>query len=408
MKKIIFILILFILIMGCAEQQNTQITKEEIPSNILEQEKVVNDTTPPEAAATEKTETPEPQNTVGVEVYNPETGKNEIVEMPVTNSAENTMTSAGDELLKTICKNSLVDYPEWSKSYSDIIAWENLDKVFHLRNSPEEMTIGLSSPVQASETLMDMDFVSLNEVSYAKTTNNKWQIALFGIEGMGLQNNHVIYEKAETVSSLDLSALNKKEFLVFYVKDGRAFLNYVDTSNSQEEILLETSVSNTPHKLAVSPKTTYAYLLYDHTLRIFEIFSKKIIAEINSVSGIVWLGDTHLLYSNKEGTYLYDVVGKKNEKVTMIEKAETLAFNPKAEGVIGYTSNSETKVKNCQNGIVILGSYQPGKIETFASEKTAILTKEDLANSGYWRPEGDWYVKLSDQFSVLATVWSKY
>ncbi len=158
----------------------------------------------------------------------------------------------------------------------------------------------------------------------------------------------------------------------------------------------------------MSPKSTYAYLLYDEVLMVFDIAKKSKIDELHSVSGGVWMGDSNLLYSNAEGTYIYDVVSKNSKVITGITTADVLTFNPKFEGVIAYSSNSQTKVVNCQDWIIVLGSYGKGKIETFTSEKTAILTKDDLSNSGYWRFEGDWYVKLSDKFSVLATVWSNY
>ena len=403
LKQIILILLLLVLIIGCTNQN------EELPKVNLEQEtEVINNTPPVEMDIIEEPEVQEHQTTKKLEVYNPETGKTEIVDGQTTNSMGGTITSKGDDLLKAACKDSINDYPEWTKPSTDIIIWEDPDKSFYFRNSPEDMSARLSSPVQTSEILADMNFVGLNEISYVKTTNNKWQIGLFKLHWPDAPDYSTIYEKTESVSSIDISPLNKKEFVVFYVKGNNAFLEYLDTSNSKEEILFETSVSNSNRKVALSPKGTYAYLLYSKTLRLFDISKKSKIVDINYVSSVVWVGNSHLLYSNSEGTYIYDVVSKNSDKITGINTAEVITFNPKSEGVIAYTSNSETKVVNCQNRIISLGSYGKGKIETLTSEKTAILTKEDLSNSGYWRFEGDWYVKLSDKFSVLATVWSNY
>lgn len=381
-KKIILILILLIFIIGCTNQK-------ELPK------------------INQETEVQEPQTTIKMEVYNPETGKNELVDTLETEVVESA-ASQGDELLKAACKDSIKDYPDWTKSSTDIIIWEDPDKSFYFRNSPEDMSARLSSPVQTSETLADMDFVGFNEISYVKTKDNKWQIGLFKLNWPDAPDNSIIYEKTESVSSIDVSPVNKKEFIAFYVKGNKAFLEYLDVANLKEEILFETSVGNNNQKVTVSPKGTYVYLLYSKTLRLFDISKKSKIEEINSVSSVVWVGNSHLLYSNSEGTYIYDAVSKSKDKITGINTAEVLAFNPKSDGVIAYTSNSKTKVVNCQNWRILLGSYGKGKIETFTSEKTAILTKDDLSNSGYWRFEGDWYVKLSDKFSVLATVWSNY
>jgi len=403
MKKIILILLLIIFIIGCTDQN------KELPKiNFGQETKVINDTTPVETDVIEEPKVQEPQNTKKLEVYNPETGENEVINTLETEVIGNVTLSKGDELLKTACKDSINDYPEWTKPSTDIIIWEDPDKSFYFRNSPEDMSARLSSPVQTTETLKDMDFVGLNEVSYVKTTNNKWQIGLLKLNWPDAPDNSMIYEKTESVSSIDISPLNKKEFIVFYTNGNQAFLEYLDTSNSKEEILFETSMNNGNQKVAASPKGTYAYLLYSKALRLFDISKKSKIDDINSVSSAVWVGDSHFLYSTQEGTYIYDIIGKNSYKITGINNAEVLAFNPKSEGVIAYTFDSKTKVVNCQNWVISLGSYGKGKIETLTSEKTAILTKEDLSNSGYWRFEGDWYVKLSDKFSVLATVWSNY
>ena len=401
-KKITLSLLLLIFIIGCASQ------KEESPKIALGQEtEIIKNTTPTGIDIIGEPEVSEPQTTKIVEVYNPETGENKLVDAPET-GVIGSIASPGDNLLKSTCKNSINDYPGWAKASTDIIIWEDPDKSFYFRNSPEDMSAKLSSPVQTSETLADMDFVGLNEVSYVKTKDNKWQIGLLKLNWPDAPSNSLIYEKTGSVSFIDISPINKNEFIVFYVKENKAFLEYLDTSSSKEEILFETSGGNGDRKVAVSPKGTYAYLLYGKTLRLFDISKKSKIDEINSVSSAVWVGDSNLLYSNSEGTYIYDVVSKNGDKITGINTTEVLTFNPKSEGVIAYTSNSKTTVVNCQNWIITLGSYGKGKIETLTSEKTAVLTKEDLSNSGYWRFEGDWYVKLSDKFLVLATVWSKY
>jgi len=386
MKNTILVLVLLTLVIGCASQ------KENLSNKGPSEEPQLGDS----------------QNTKTVEVYNPDTGENEIVNSPDTGVVETVTESFGDKLLKSVCKAAIDEYPDWVKLSTDIIIWEDADKSFYFRNSPEGMSSSLSSPVQTSETLADMDFVGLNEISYVKTDDKKWQIGLLKLKGLNTPDNSIVYERPEVVSLIDASPLNKEGFIVFYVKEKKAVLEQVNISNSKKLVLFETSVVSSNPKVSVSPKGMYAYLLYDRALKLFDISNKLNTDSIYPVSSAVWIGNYYLLYSNPEGTYIYDMVGKNSDKITGINAAEALAFNPKSEGIIAYTSNHKTRVVNCQNWKISLGSCEKGTVKTFTSEKTAILTKEDLSNSGYWRFEGDWYVKLSDKFSVLATMWSKY
>lgn len=412
MKKIILSLASLVFIIGCSEQiEKTQEFQETIeePEQITEQEVEEIIQLPNGGDITEKPETAEPKRTKEWEVYNPETGETELVDMPATEAIESTTTSEGDELLKTACKNAINDYPEWTKTRSDVVVWEDSkDKKFYFRNSCEDLSVSMDSPAGTSELLADIDFIDASTVGYVKK-GQEWQIGLFVLNN---PDTSVVYEKSEPVSSIDVSFIDKNTFIMFYItNDGKVFLKYV--KNSKEETLFETSAGNGNHKVAASPKGTYAYLLYDKILRVFDISTKTKIDEINSVSSVVWIGDSHLLYSNSGGTYIYDVESENSNKITKINTADILTFNPKSRGIIAYTTNSKASVVSCQNW-KILGNYGKGEIETLADERTAILTKEDLSTSGYWRFEGDWYIKLSDEFSsfdsntLLATVWSKY
>ena len=76
MKKIILILLLIIFIIGCTDQN------KELPKiNFGQETKVINDTTPVETDVIEEPKVQEPQNTKKLEVYNPETGENEVINL---------------------------------------------------------------------------------------------------------------------------------------------------------------------------------------------------------------------------------------------------------------------------------------------------------------------------------------
>ena len=322
-------------------------------------------------------------------------------------NGDNQETTNGDELLQTVCQTANDDYPEWSKLSSDIIIWENLDKSFNFRNSPEDMSIGISSPISSSETLVDMDFIGLNEISYVKTQDDKWHICLFKLNGMDAPDNSIIYNRTDSVSSIDISPINKNEFITFYTKGNNVFLEYLDISDSKEENLLGTSLADSNNKkLAVSAKGNYVYLLYDDTLRIFDIASKTKLDEINSIESVVWVGDSYLIYSISDKTYIYDTDSKEKSEVSKMGSVRDLCFNPKNNGVIAYTEQSIAKTVNCETWQT-LGSTQNAKIITLANEQTAIMEKENFL--GYWRfDNADWIVSLSEGFSNFATVWKRY
>ncbi|MEK6969027.1 MAG: hypothetical protein AABW48_01220 [Nanoarchaeota archaeon] len=399
MKKIILSLLLLAFIIGCTNQQ------EELSETTPEPEtEAVNNSTPPETNDLEEPKAQESQNTKKMEVYNPETGENELVETDVVGSKT---SSPGDELLKMACENAINDYPEWTAPTTDLIIWEDSDKMFNFRNSPEDLSSRISSPVQSSETLTDMDFVGLNEISYIKTTNNQWQIGLFKLNWPGASDNSIIYEKSESLSSIDVSPLTKDKFVIFEIKENKVYLKYLETTNSQEDVLLETTASNGLSKLAVSPKATYAYLLYGNVLRIFDLSQKAKIDDINSVSSVVWVGDSHLLYSNAEGTFIYGVKEKTKEKLGRIGSVSDLSFNPKNQGIIAYNTNSQGEVVSCQTWNR-LNSLEEGKIKTLTSERTAIIEKDEILM--YWRfKDNDWVLTPSHiEITNYATVWKRY
>ena len=326
-----------------------------------------------------------------------------------TNELLNDIESPNENnLLQIACKNAVNDYPEWTKYETDIIIWEDSDKGFRFRNSPEDTSIGIGSPAQDSEILLDMDFVDVNEISYIKTQDNKWKIGLFKLNGLDAPTNSIIYENVEIVPRVDISPISKSKFIAFYIKENKAFLKYLDLTSSREEILLEIpSVNTNIQKISVSPKGDYVYFFYDQTLRIFEIASKTKLDEINSVESVVWVGELYLLYSNSEGTFIYSVENKEKNKLENMGSVSDLSFNPKEGGIITYNSESKGEVVNCQNWAK-LNSLNNGKIETLSSEKTAIIEKEGVKM--YWRfKNADWTLAPSSlQISKYVTVWKRY
>ena len=322
-------------------------------------------------------------------------------------NGDNQETANGDELFQNICQTVIDDYPEWTLSDTEIIICEKPDKSFFYRNSPEDLSVGIDSPVSSFETLVDMDFIGLNEISYVKTQDDKWHICLFKLNGMDAPDNSMIYEKTESISSIDISPINSNEFIVFYTADNNAILEYLDVVGSIEENLLETSVSESSNqKLAVSVKGSYVYLLYGNTLRIFDIASKTELDEIDTVESVVWIGDSYLLYSNSEGTYIYKVKNKDTGKLTKINSVSDLSFNPKNNGMLAYTDQGNVKVINCGTW-QISGPTEDVQILALASEQTAIIDKEGFVD--FWRfYNADWTVSLSEGFSNFATVWKRY
>ena len=407
MKKIILILVLFIFVVGCTQQIVDTPKMSEEQTTVIPQEKIAtaSESALPEEKHIEEPEVPEP--TKKLEVYNPETGETKITEKPETEVIDNTIASQGDELLKVACQNAIKDYPEWTTPSTDLIIWEDSDKEFNFRNSPEDLSSKISSPIPSSETLVDMDFVGLNEISYVITKDNQWQIGLFKLHWPDASDNSIIHKKTESMSDIEVSPLNKKEFIVFYVKENKAVLKYMDTANSKEEIVWETSAGNSVQKLAVSPKATSAYLLYDNILRIFDIFTKKITGEINSVSSVVWIGDSHLLYTNADGTFIYNIKNKDNNKLNRIGAVSALSFNPKEKGIIAYNSGSKSEIVDCQTWQE-LNSLKDGEIKTFTSERTAIIEKNGVLM--YWRfKDNDWILTPSHiEITNYVTIWKRY
>lgn len=315
-------------------------------------------------------------------------------------------TQNNNSTLQTACENALKDYPQWTQVQTDIIIWENPDKTFNFRNSPEDKSSRITSPVKPPDILADMDFVGENEITYI-TTGNGWKISTLRLNGLNPPDNIRVYEKTESVSYINISPVNKSDYIVFSVSGGKAYLKYLNTVNSEEKILLETTVKNTVDlKLAVSPTGTSAYLLYDEKLKVFEIASKKESDEIGPVKSAVWIGNAYILYSNSDGTFVYNLKTRKKSQLDQISSVSTLTFNPEAGGVIAFNEQGNTKIVNCQTWQII--NTRPGaELKTLTSEKTAITLKGD--SFGYWRfKDADWDVKILEDGSKFVTVWKRY
>jgi len=249
-----------------------------------------------------------------------------------------------------------------------------------------------------------MDFVSKNKVSYIKLGDGNWDICLleFGFNGI---TNNVIYKNSLESAFIESSPISENEFMIFYVTNDTARFSFLNTQNSNEKIFLEIPETNGENvKVATSPKGTNVYLLYDNILRIYEISNAELVDKIDSVISAVWIGNSYLLYSNSEGSFLYDIGTKEQTRINSVSM-ENLSFNPNENGVISYNSDSNGHVISCENW-KSLGYFENGKIETLSSERTAI-TKKD--GEGYWRFfNNDWTVKLVDNFYIFTTVWKNY
>lgn len=308
-----------------------------------------------------------------------------------------------NEFLSSACQNANVDYPQWTKEAGEVVVYEKSDKTFYFRNSPEEAAALINSPVKNSGTLIDMDFIDKNKFIYVvKDKDSKIGSFEFSLQGI---KNEIIYEITKPISFADVSPINEKEFIIFYVNNNEALLKRINTEKSTEETITEISETNEA-RIALSPKATYVYLLQGNFLKVFELSTKELVYENNSTLSAVWLGDSYLLTSDSQETFIYDLKNHQKEKLSKITSASNLYFNPGNEGTIAYNSESESKIVKCQNWEII-GNLQSGEIETFASEKTAIVSQ---ANSPtYWRfLNSDWTVKLADQVSIFATVWKRY
>ncbi len=310
-------------------------------------------------------------------------------------------------LLKTSCNSALADYPEWTKADSDLVIWENPDKSFNYRTFPEDASTKLSSPVPPTETLADMDFIGLNQISYVTTNANSWKINTFKLNGLSAPEIDLVYEKNEAVSYINTSPINRSEYLVLVASNNQAALKRINATNSTEEIILAIpSPTTNKLKLAVSPKGTYGYLLQNNSLMVFEIATKKQLGTITPATSAVWVGDTQVLYSGSEGTFIYSLITKEKSQLDQIGVVSDLAFNPKDNGVIAFNDKGNTQVVNCQTWQII-NTSQGAELKTLTSEKTAITKKG--VEYGYWRfKNADWVVKILEETSKYVTIWQKY
>ncbi len=190
------------------------------------------------------------------------TNKNSGLSDTDNNSNNNSKSVADNSTLQAACKNAINDYPEWTKTDTDLIIWENPDKSFNFRNSPEDASAKLSSPIPPTETLVDMDFIGLNEISYVITKGSSWKINALKLNGMGAPTNSSIYENTETISFINISPVNRNGYIALVVNGNTGILKLISSNDLKEEIILEIPSINTDKlKLAVSPKGTYVYFI---------------------------------------------------------------------------------------------------------------------------------------------------
>lgn len=309
--------------------------------------------------------------------------------------------------LQKACKVALNDYPEWTKADTDLIIWENPDKSFNFRNSPEDASSKLTSPVPSEETLVDMDFIGMDKISYVTTGAGGWKINTLKLNGLGAYDKSLVYEKSEAATFVDVSPLGEKDYFALVVNGKNGVVKRINTANSKEDLFLELAIANTGKiKLAASPKASYGYLLNDGPLILFEIVQGKQIDKIDAVKSAVWVGDGYLLYSNTEGIFVYNLKNKEKTSVSNTKQVSALAFNPKGDGTIAFDENGNTTVVDCQTWQII-NSKQGAEFKTLTSEKTAINKKGD--QFGFWRFRNkDWVVKMLEEKSKFVTVWQRY
>ncbi len=321
----------------------------------------------------------------------------------------NKPTSSGDNniALQTACKNAIGDYPEWTKADTDLIIWENPDKSINFRNSPEDASTKITSPIPSGENLVDMDFLGLNEISYLISSSAGWKIGILKLNGLNPLDNSIIYEKSEAASYINASPVSKNDFVIIEANGNKGALKRIDTNKSTETIVSEISPISTDNlKISVSPKGTYFYLLQGGNVVLFDLSSNKQLEKIDSVNSASWVGDSHLLYSGSDGTFLYNAKSKEKSKVEKMGSVLNLTFNPKDGGVIAYDEKGNTNIIGC-NKWNIINSKQGAEFKTLTSEKTAITKKGE--EFGYWRfKDRDWGVKILENKSKYVTVWQRY
>ena len=320
---------------------------------------------------------------------------------------DNNIKTTGNSVLQTACKNARNDYPEWTKSDTDLVIWENPDKSFYFRNSPEDASTKLTSPVPSAETLVDMDFIGKNEISYVTTTVNAWKINTLKLNDMQPPDKAQIYEKNEAVSFLTVSPINRTKYIALVTKGNKTVLEKINTNTSKEETLTEFLSTNTDKlKLSASPKGNYVYLLQSGSLIIFEIATKKQIDRFNPVTSAVWIGNEALLYSGSKGALVYNLKTKENSKLNNLEQVSDLTFNPNENGVVAFGEQGNVKIVGCQDWRII-NTQRGSELKTLTSSKTAITQKG--VEFGYWRfKDADWGVKILEDKSKYVTVWQNY
>jgi hypothetical protein len=313
---------------------------------------------------------------------------------------------SGDSILQEACASALGDYPQWALVDTELVIWENADKSFNFRNSPEEPGTGISSPAGESETLADMDFIGENEVSYAVLTDSGWELGLFGLNGMDAPTNSRVYSAAGMFSLVDVSPISREEFIVLHYGAGdTAFIDYLNSSASVSERISEVPAIGGVHKLAVSPKGTYFYLFHDGILELFDVSKREKLREFDSVVSAVWVGDSNILYSMDGGTYIYSVHSGESGGLSRVGSASSLHFIPKGKGGIAYTESGNAKVIGCSNWGQ-LAFKQGTAVLAFAGNETLIIKK---GGNCFWRFfNSDWTLRISDEVPLFATIWGRY
>lgn len=335
-----------------------------------------------------------------------------IVNRPRSGTSRQSSRPSGntqpDISLPAVCQQAAADYPAWTNTGPDLIFWENPDKSFYYRLSPEDATTRIASPVPSSETLADMDFVGEAQISYVSRQANRWKIGLFTLNGLQPPNNELIYELAEPTTMIDTSPLSKSEFVVFSATRNRASLRWVNTDmNTKSSTFTYTVPQTADISVAASPQGTFVSFLADQKLDIYDTAGKIKLDTLQPVRSVVWVGDSYLLYTKGEQTFLYHPETRQQERVDFLTGAEYLAFSPQGGGVIAFTKNGHAVTADCQTGREIQ-SKKSAKVLALTSSQTAIIGMGETLN--FWRfNQANWDVRLSEEpIAAFTTIWKRY
>lgn len=344
-----------------------------------------------------------------------ETAKND--ETVVAVDEEKAALSEGNKTLKDICQNIIADYPEGNTTLGGLVAWEDSDETFYIRSSPDSSSWGADNPAKDGYKLIDIGFINSNTLGFTLLNlNQEYKIGIMDIKfensGTVFKGNTSYIKYEDKGEILDVSYINEEDFVILYKDNNKILLKHKDVLLYQTD-----SADSGSYKLGKSPNGAYIYMTFGNDLLIFDISKNVKIGDIKSVSSAVWIGNSNILYSEKDKIYIYNLEERTSKSIDVI-KPGVLGFCPKNGGVITSNRNLNAHAISCKS-FVELNSASNTFFEALADSNTAIFTKYKSDNSieetGYWRfISAGWGLHLSygmyyhNNKPVFATLWSNY